>query len=103
MNNLNSVLIEGEIVDDSCILIYDDHLGDCTQFGIKCTQTFGKVKNKYIFMDVLMQKPLATKVTEYIKENHTVRLVGRLWTDETRTLVLADHIEFKPIMPKSGV
>ena len=107
MNNLNSILIEGNLVRDP--------ESRTTAKGV-CLCTFSIASNRYFRQDGKMQKEVSyidietwSKTGEYCRTNgkkgRGVRVVGRLkqerWAGNdgkprSRIAVVADHVEFRP-------
>ena len=111
MNNLNSILLEGN-------LTRDPDLGETPKGTPVCN--FGLASNRFYKQDQELQKEvsffdveawsrLAETCGEYLKKGRGVRVVGRLkqdrWQDKdgnprSRVKIVAEHIEFKPEFKK---
>jgi len=107
MNNLNSILIEGN-------LVRDPHLRTTTKGTAVCT--FSLASNRFYKQDTGFEKEVSffevetwAKLAEACnnrgKKGRGVRVVGRLkqsrWTDEdgkprSRVAIVAEHVEFRP-------
>lgn len=111
MNNLNSVLVEGNLVRDPELSYTPNGTAVC-KFSVASNRSFkqgeGYVK-EVSFFDVTTWTRLAEVCGEYLKKGRGVRIVGRLkqerWTDSEgkshqRVLIVAEHVEFKPQMKK---
>ena len=112
MNNLNSVLIEGNIVRDP--------LFRTTQKG-KAVCNFSIASNRYYRQDSNLEKEvgffdveawgrLADSCTNYGRKGRGVRVVGRLkqdrWTGDdgknrNKVLIVAEHVEYRSDYKKS--
>jgi single-strand DNA-binding protein len=86
MNNLNSVLLEGELTADP-IFVDGKCVFDVNVRRIEKTNTF----------KIICKSRLAEVCAEYLKMGRGVRIVGRLDRDENdEVYLLAEHVEFKP-------
>ena len=112
MNNLNSILVEGNIVRDP-------ELHSTTKGTSVCT--FQIATNRYYRQDAGMEKEvsffnveawsrLADNVSNLGHKGRGVRVVGRLkqerWQDregkvQSKIIILAEHIEFRPDFKKN--
>ncbi len=111
MNNLNSVLIEGNLVKDP-ELSYTPKGAAVCKFSVACNRAFkqdDQLQKEVSFFDVTTWARLAENCGEYLKKGRGVRVVGRLkqdrWTDpegkqHSRVLIVAEHVEFKPQLKK---
>lgn len=107
MNNLNSILLEGNLTRDPEIKY--SAKGNCIcEFAI-ASNRFIKLDNEYqkevSFFNVVTWSKLAETCSEHLKKGRGVRVVGRLkqdrWTNEegenrARIYIIAEHVEFKP-------
>jgi single-strand DNA-binding protein len=108
MNNLNSILIEGNLTRDPEIK-YANNGTACGSMSI-ATNRYYKKDNNYetevSYLDVKCYGKLAEVCDQYLKKGRGIRVVGRLkqerWqtkdTNENRSkvVIVAEHIEFKP-------
>ncbi|MCD6120520.1 MAG: single-stranded DNA-binding protein [Spirochaetales bacterium] len=107
MNNLNSVLIEGNLVRDP-ELTYTPKGTPVCKFSV-ATNRFFKQDDEYqkevSYFDVTTWSRLAEVCGEYLTKGRGVRVVGRLkqdrWEDpegntRTKVQIVAEHVEFKP-------
>ncbi|MGA2477576.1 MAG: single-stranded DNA-binding protein [Spirochaetia bacterium] len=113
MNNLNSVLIEGNLVRDPELSYTPKGVAVC-KFSVGCHRQWKQeeeVQKEVSFFDVTTWTRLAENCGEYLKKGRGVRVVGRLkqdrWTDpdgkpHSRILIIAEHVEFKPQFKKDG-
>ena len=111
MNNLNSILIEGNLVKDPELSYTAKGTAVCT-FSVACNRAFkqdDQLQKEVSFFDVSTWTRLAEVCAEYLKKGRGVRVVGRLkqdkWTDadgkpHSRVLIVAEHVEFKPQLKK---
>ena len=113
MNNLNSILIEGNLVKDPELSYTPKGTAVC-KFTVACNRAFkqdDQLQKEVSFFDVSTWTRLAEVCAEYLKKGRGVRVVGRLkqdkWTDadgkpHSRVLIVAEHVEFKPQIKKDG-
>jgi single-strand DNA-binding protein len=111
MNNLNSILVEGNLVRDPELSYTAKGTAVC-KFVVACNRAFKQdeqLQKEVSFFDVTTWTRLAEVCGEYLKKGRGVRVVGRLkqdrWTDadgkpHSRVLVVAEHVEFKPQLKK---
>lgn len=112
MNNLNSVLIEGNLVRDP-ELSYTQKGTPVCKFTV-ATNRFFKQDEEYqrevSYFDITTWSRLAEVCGEYIAKGRGVRIVGRLkqdrWEDaegnmRSKVQIVAEHVEFKP-QPKEA-
>ena len=113
MNNLNSVLIEGNLVRDPELSYTPKGTAVC-KFAVGCNRQWkqdDEVQKEVSFFDISTWTRLAEVCGEYLKKGRGVRVVGRLkqdrWTDpdgkpHSRVEIVAEHVEFKPQLRKEG-
>jgi single-strand DNA-binding protein len=113
MNNLNSILVEGNLVKDPELSYTTKGTAVC-KFAVACNRAFkqdDQLQKEVSYFDVTTWMRLAEVCGEYLKKGRGVRVVGRLkqdrWTDpdgkpHSRVLIVAEHVEFKPQMKKDG-
>ncbi len=107
MNNLNSVLIEGNLTRDP-ELAYTPKGTPICRFSI-ATNRFYKQEEEYqkevSYFDVTVWAKQAEVCSEHLEKGRGVRVVGRLkqdrWQDSegnnrSKVLIIAEHVEFKP-------
>jgi single-strand DNA-binding protein len=111
MNNLNSILIEGNLVRDP-ELSYTPKGAAICKFAVGCNRSWkqdDELQKEVSFFDITAWNRLAETCGEYLKKGRGVRVVGRLkqdrWTDQdgkahSRVLIVAEHVEFKPQLKK---
>jgi len=110
MGNLNSILIEGNLVRDPALKITDEGKSMC-EFSIininyiKNEET-GLLRKKSALFSISTYGSLAKHCGEKLKKNHAVRVVGRLaqshWRDSQgnkrfRVFIMAEHVECKAL------
>jgi single-strand DNA-binding protein len=107
MNNLNSVLIEGNLVRDSLLKTTPKGTQICV-FTLASNRYYrqeGGYEQEVGFFDVECWGKLAQPVYQQAHKGRGVRVVGRLkqdrWTgaDEkfhSRIIIHAEHVEFRP-------
>lgn len=110
MNNLNSLVIEGNLVEDPELKYPLLHAGEkgiaiCI-FTIAVNRYF-KVEDEYqqevSFFNVTTQGELAKKCGKKLKKGRGVKIIGRLKQDRwkkyeeemSRVYIIVDHVEFK--------
>jgi single-strand DNA-binding protein len=111
MNNLNSILIEGNLVRDPELSYTTKGTAVC-KFSVACNRYFkqdDETQKEVSYFDVSCWTRLAEVCGEYLKKGRGVRVVGRLkqdrWTDadgkgHSRIEIVAEHVEFKPQVKK---
>ena len=107
MNNLNSLLIEGNLVKDPESKTMAKGTLLCT-FSIASNRYFrqdGKMQNEVSYFDVESWSKLAESCRNQGRKGRGVRVVGRLkqerWQGSggkpcSRIVILAEHVEFRP-------
>jgi len=107
MNNLNSILVEGNLVKDPELAYTTKGTAVC-KFSVACNRFFKQeeeMQKEVSYFDVSTWARLAEVCGEYLKKGRGVRVVGRLrqykWTDpegkpRSRIEIVAEHVEFKP-------
>ena len=111
MNNLNSVLIEGNLVRDPDLSYTSTGTAVC-KFSVANNRAFKKgddLVKEVSFFDVTTWNRLAEVCDQYLTKGRGVRVVGRLhqerWSDSDgkahqRVVIVAEHVEFKPNLRK---
>jgi single-strand DNA-binding protein len=111
MNNLNSILVEGNLVKDPELSYTPKGTALC-KFTVGCHRMYKQdeeTQKEVSFFDVTTWMRQAEVCAEYLKKGRGVRVVGRLkqdrWTDpegkpHSRVLIIAEHVEFKPQLKK---
>lgn len=106
-NNLNSVLLEGNLIQDPALEYTTKGTAYC-KFCIASNRFFkqdDEYQKEVSFFDVITWYKQAELCGEYLKKGRGVRLVGRIkqerWKSQdgktrTKVRVIADHVEFKP-------
>lgn len=87
MNNINSVIIEGQIVKinkDSCILEVSRYYREYDEIKLECFK-----------IEIIAYGKNLENMMRYAQINRGLRVVGRLVNQGEKTVVLAEHIEFK--------
>jgi single-strand DNA-binding protein len=112
MNNLNSILIEGNLARDPVYRETAKGTPLCT-FSIASIRFFKQgdgVEKEVSFFDVEAWTKLAQNVQNLGHKGRGVRVVGRLkqdrWNDDdgkprSRVTIVAEHVEFRPEMSPS--
>ncbi|MEW5816650.1 MAG: single-stranded DNA-binding protein [Spirochaetota bacterium] len=107
MNNLNSILLEGNLTKDPELVETKKGTPVCT-FSVASNRYYKQdngPQNEVSFFDVEVWSHLAETCKEYLKKGRGVRVVGRLKQDRwagndgknhSRIKIIAEHVEFKP-------
>ena len=107
MNNLNSILIEGNLAKDPVISTTPRGTAVCT-FPIATNRFYKQdtgMEKEVSFFDIQTWAKLAENVSNKGKKGRGVRVVGRLKQDRwqspegkplSRIIIVAEHIEFRP-------
>jgi len=107
MNQLNSIILEGNLVRDPDGAITTKGTPLCN-FSIASNRFYkqdGVRQSEVSFFDVEVWSRVAESCEKHLKKGRGVRVVGRLkqdrWTDDhggshSRIKVVGEHVEFKP-------
>ena len=112
MNNLNSILLEGNLVRDP-ELRYTPSDGTapgtalCTLVvsSVRTYKLDGERTEEVSFIETVTAGKLATVCAEHLTKGRGVRVVGRIkqerWEDvagesRSKVLIVAEHVEFQP-------
>ncbi len=107
MNNLNSILVEGNLVRDPELSYTPKGVAVCS-FSIGSNRYFkqdDELQQEVSFFDVTTWSRLAEVCHEYLQKGRGVRVIGRLkqdrWqatdgTGRSKVYVVAEHVEFRP-------
>jgi len=111
MNNLNSILIEGNLVRDTLLRSTPKGTQVCTMS--LASSRFYKAENgiekEVSFFDIEVRGQLAESCAQKGRKGRGVRVVGRLKQDrwmgadgkpQARISIVAEHIEFRPVFKK---
>jgi single-strand DNA-binding protein len=110
MNNLNSILIEGNLTRDPELRSTPKGTSICT-FPISSNRYFKQnnaMEKEVSFFNVETWAKLAEASYQQGKKGRGVRVVGRLkqerWNDkenksQSRIFIVAEHVEFRPEFP----
>ncbi|MCL2231498.1 MAG: single-stranded DNA-binding protein [Treponema sp.] len=111
MNNLNSILIEGNMVRDPLLRTTPKGTVVCN-FSIASNRFYRQDSNlekEVGFFDVEAWGKLASACANYGRKGRGVRVVGRLKQDRwvgndgknhTRVAIVAEHVEYRPDFKK---
>jgi single-strand DNA-binding protein len=114
MNNLNSILLEGNLVADPELRYTPKGSAVCS-FRVACNRFYKQdeeMQKEVSYFDVTAWNRQAEVCNEYLTKGRGVRVVGRLkqdrWEDaegKTRSKVhiVAEHVEFKPKFKNEGL
>jgi single-strand DNA-binding protein len=107
MNNLNSILVEGNLVRDPELHITPKGTSVCT-FSLASNRYFAGeagLEKETSFFDIETWGKLAESVKNHGSKGRGLRVVGRLrqdrWEDaggkaRSKIVIVAEHVEFKP-------
>lgn len=92
MNDLNSVLIEGEIFSPATRHGKD---GELVSFYMRSKE---EKRGVTLLTDILVQSTgkVGEMIEQWTKEGRSVRVVGKLQWDGMDHYIRAEHVEFKP-------
>ena len=108
MNNLNSIILEGNLTADP-ELNYTPKGTPVGSFRIASNRYFkvdGERREEVAFLDIEVWSRLAETCSEYLHKGRGVRVVGRLkqdrWVDpdgnrQSRVKIVGEHVEFRPM------
>jgi len=107
MNDLNSVLLEGNLTRDPESTVTKGWTTLCT-FTIGVNRRYkieGEQKEEASFFEIETWGRLAENCFEYLSKGRGVRVVGRLkqsrWETDgksySKVVIVAEHVEFKPV------
>jgi len=102
MRNLNSILLEGSLLDDPVLVLPPDD-----QAPARCTFSLGSEPDAPS-VPILVYGRFALRCSQILTKGTTVRVVGRIAKDleataatgSFRLCVVAEHIESKPSTSK---
>jgi single-strand DNA-binding protein len=113
MNNLNSIIIEGNMVRDPLLRSTARGTALCT-FSIASNRFYKQdsgLESEVSFFDVESWAQLAESCSELGHKGRGVKVVGRLkqdrWTgsdgkQRSRVTIVAEHVEFRPEFKRDG-
>ena len=111
LNNLNSIIVEGNLVRDPQLKTIPNGHQVCT-FAVASNRFYrqnDETEKEVSFFEVETWSRLAETCGEMLKKGRGVRVVGRLkqdrWEDaagktQTKIKIVAEHVEFKPVFKK---
>lgn len=114
MNNLNSIIVEGNLVRDPLLKTIPNGHQVCS-FAVASNRFYKQneqTEKEVSFFEVETWSKLAQTCGEILKKGRGVRVVGRLkqdrWEDaagktQTRIKIVAEHVEFKPVFKQDEV
>lgn len=113
LNNLNSIIVEGNLVRDPLLKATPNGHMVCT-FSVASNRFFkqGEQTEKEVsYFDIETWAKLAQTCGDTLKKGRGVRVVGRLkqdrWEDtngktQSRMKIIAEHVEFKPVFKRDA-
>jgi single-strand DNA-binding protein len=113
MNNLNSILIEGNLVRDPVYKSTPKGTPVCT-FSLASNRFYkqdSETEKEVSFFEVETWSKLAENCHTLGSKGRGVRVVGRLkqqrWNDtegnpQSKVMIVAEHVEFKPVFNKDS-
>lgn len=111
MNDLNSILVEGNLTRDPVLSTTPNGASVCN-FSIGSHHLYKKETQQHTetsFFDVEVWAKLGENCAEYLRKGRGVRVVGRLkqdrWKDgegksRSRIKIVAEHVEFRTMKRK---
>jgi len=108
LNNLNSIIVEGNLVRDPILKTTPNGHQVCS-FSVASNRFYrqnDETEKEVSFFDVETWSRLAQTCSETLKKGRGVRVVGRLkqdrWEDasgktQAKIKIVAEHVEFKPV------
>ena len=107
MNNLNSVLIEGNLAREPELRYTPKGTPTCTLVlaSNRSYKVEGERTEEVSFIETTTWGKLATVCDEHLKKGRGLRVVGRLkqerWEDpdgnpQAKVVIVAEHVEFQP-------
>jgi len=108
LNNLNSIIIEGDLIADPILEKKDAGSPKCT-FTVASNRYFkgnDQIEKEVSYFLVVAHSKLGQICWETAKKGRRLRIIGRLkqyrWTDDegkdqSQIKVVAEHVEFKPV------
>lgn len=108
MNNLNSIIVEGNLVRDPLLKTIPNGHQVCS-FAVASNRFYKQneqTEKEVSFFEVETWSKLAQTCGETLRKGRGVRVVGRLkqdrWEDatgktQTKIKIVAEHVEFKPV------
>jgi single-strand DNA-binding protein len=111
VNNLNSILIEGNLVRDPIFKSTPKGTPVCT-FSLASNRFYrqdSETEKEVSFFEVETWSKLAENCSNLGHKGRGVRVVGRLkqqrWNDtegkpQSKVMIVAEHVEFKPVFNK---
>ena len=112
MNDLNSVLVEGNLTRDPLLSKTPAGMPVCN-FSMGTHHLYKKNEEQHTetsFFDVEVWSKLGENCAEYLRKGRGVRVVGRLRQDRwksgegqprSRVKIVAEHVEFRPMKKKT--
>ena len=112
MNNLNSIILEGNLTKDPVVDSTPKGTSVChfTVASNRFYKSDGERQEEVGYFDVEVWSRLAETCGEYLEKGRGVRVVGRLkqdrWTNpegesRSRIRIVGEHVEFRP-RPKTN-
>ncbi len=110
MNQLNSILLEGNLTADPSLNVTKSGTSVC-HFSVASNRYFkkeGESVQDTTFVDVEAWSGLADNCNQYLTKGRGVRIIGRISQDKwvsdgvskSKIKIVAEHIEFKPLFTK---
>ena len=108
MNNLNSILLEGNLCRDPELRYTPKGTAVCTLVvsSVRTCKLEGERHEEVSFIETTTAGRLATVCAEHLTKGRGVRVVGRLkqerWEDaegnaRSKVLIVCEHVEFQPV------
>ena len=108
MNNLNSILLEGNLTRDPELRYTPKGTPVCTLVlsSVRTYKLDGERHEEVSFIEASTAGKLATVCAEHLQKGRGVRVVGRIkqerWEDadgntRSKVLIVSEHVEFQPV------
>ncbi len=112
MNNMNNLIIEGNVTEKPKLETSCDGTKFCS-VNIAVFRTYknsaGDFENEVSYFDIITYGKMAEICSNDCEKGRGIRVVGRLrqekWTDDggrkhSKVAIAAEHIDFKPLVKK---
>jgi single-strand DNA-binding protein len=107
MNNLNSILLEGNLKADPVAKNNEETKTFCTEFFVMSKRYYrdaeGKMAEKDITVKIQTFGELAERMQQDAKKERGIRVVGRIDNDaKGQVYIVAEHCELRPEIKKAS-
>ena len=113
MNNLNSILLEGNLCREPELRYTPQGTPLCT-LVVASNRTYkvdGERVEEVSFVEAMTSGKLATVCAEHLSKGRGIRVVGRIkqerWEDaagaaRSKVVIVAEHVEFQPVRSRAA-